>query len=751
MGRGGTTRRGRPGLRCGALVLLVSAWSWAQAPAAPAEAAQPEGVAKGEDGMLRVQVGEYTVEGRCPWLRADRFADRSVDVWQWYMHGIVDSFATPLSWEQLLSEGQLEGDWLDGDVLLRGCPYRASLMPSLRLDAGEGLLCGKALLGEDSLGELAGKTVRVFVWLSAEDTGQGGSLWSSAPRMDVFLVGLAGIAAFPYRGAMATRGSFPWHCYYRDVELPAAGDLTEDAYSEVLKDGIKRSRGLYLRLENPVSGRAWFSVPSWEVVEKGTEATAERIQDPITGSAAPHSRLDELPVHLCSAKVMHHGLVPGYAWQFLAGARGGAPNVPPVLTREGFDTYLAGVARQDAHHMLNGLARLPEWYHAGTRFGLLPEHDEGWLAHVAEAMQAAQDAETGYWGTLAFPRSMAMTAAVVERMFGADAIVRSDREAVKLPWLSCGAAGIPRADAIVESVLRMQVTLPDSRRSKGAWSRVAGNGVREQDLALDSACSLAATADAVYLLRRCAASMPPATRTRIDRAVREAMAHVWQSCLQPNGLWKQVETDPGPRDAGSMGRLLDASPLLEHRVNPVVPPPEIAEIPPVRKGRIVIRWLKPADAAVALRVYVAPVGTDPGSLREDSLAAIIQKSDGDVRTMDPVAAALAMRKAARDPWGTTWSAGTGGYTEWKLGLLPRRLPIALDSGPVTLTLAKPRESHVFVCSVNGYGELSRAVPVPIAVAPEEEAEETVEENAEATEPTPAEDGKAGEAEGGGTW
>ena len=696
----------------------------AAALAAPAEAAPAAPAAPPAQPVpSKVQAGTYVVEGQGPWTAVDRLTARPPELWVAYMHGVIDLFATPASWEELLAEGQPTDTWLDKATPLKGNPYRSSSMPSLRLTANQELVTGKALISAARLRELAGKTVRVFVWMSAADCGQGLYLWNAVPRLDLILTNAAGHVVTAVPGVMATRGTFPWHCYYREALIPELATQLESDSGTALPDGLTRAGGLYLRAVNPASGTAWFSTPSWEVVDATTTYALADLQDPATGSTAPSARYDELPVHLCSPQVCYRNAAPSYEWAFLVGASQGATGVPNVLAKEGLEAYLT-VARRDPHHLIQGLARLPEWYHTGTVFKCLPATEPDWLALLGSRMVAAQDADSGFWGYEKEPRSLAVTAAVVQRMFGGDAFKRADRPLSPQPWLACGELPLPNPERIVKTVLSLQGTVGDKRHIKGGWSAVATNYASAEQIAAEASCSLAASADAVFLLRRGAEGLPPALQLRRDRAVREAIEHAWAACLLPSGLWKQSSRDAAPTVGGVMARLIEASPLLEFRTLPALELPRLAEEVTADQGLVKIECPTPTPEAVAVRLYLAPAEVTPEKLTDQYLAGIIQISDGDVRTMDPLAAVLTMRRQARVLWGVGGFEEYG-YSTWKLSQLPATLPISLKGQPVTIALPKDGKVLLYACNVNAYGETSRPLSIRVKAG----------ENADATTPT----------------
>jgi len=665
---------------------------------------------------VRTQVGTYTVESSGPWTTAERLRPRPPELWQVFMHGVIDHFAKPAAWDDLLSKEQPAETWLDKDWLLQGNPFRSSTVPSLKLGPGQVLVTGKPLVPAERLRDLPGKTVRVFVWMSGKDTGQGRYLWDAVPRADVLLTDGTGKVVSSWQGLMATRGTFPWRCYYRDITLPDPARPVAELVTTDVGDGLARTRGVYLRLTNPASGTAWFSTPSWEVVGLANTYAPGDLQDPFTGSMAPNPWYDELPVHLASPSVRYRGTDPAYAWAFLGGRARGAANVADVTTKAGLEAYLKMVAANDPHHLVHGMARLPEWLHAGLVFKCLPPTEPDLLAFLGERVRAGQDAQTGFWGYAQAPQSMAATAAIVERAFGGSAFKRADKTATVQAWLTCGEAPLANTEAIAKTVLGLQATADEAKRTKGGWTGTAMTSADTALVAMDRNCSLAATADAVFLLRRCAEGQSPALQTRCERAVREAVEHVWATCLQPSGLWKQSEGDLAPTMGGVMARLIEASPLLEFRVSPQIRAPQVPEAVTPADGVVRIAWTAPGEEAVSLRLYVAPEGVTADKLGDQYLAGVLCKADGeDVRVLDPMVTVLAMRRQGRLQWGPA-GFDEGGYTAAKLKGLPDPLPTTMKGEPLAVALPRDKAVALYACAANAYGEVSRPVVIAIKSA-----------------------------------
>jgi hypothetical protein len=639
----------------------------------------------------------------------------------------------PIPWENLLGEKQPPLKWLEAAAVI-DLPVKVSPIPALRLEGGASILTGKPLLGSEQLSALCGKTIRVFVWMRGEGVGEGDNLWSAAPSIQLLRYGMEGSVLDRYDFGARTRGTFPWHCYSLDLHVPELleresvsaaetkkaeavesaeaeteeGAAAEDKGEGGKKDGeeadeaekdetkpaeeptsekqgpaavaaVYRTTGLYVHLANPSSGTAWFSTISWcEVDEDGTYSLAER-QDPVSGSLAPNPRFDELPLHFVFGKPLQPA---AYRWNFLRGDKGGAAGVPDITSNDGFTNYYRTVACTDFGHMINAVSLLADWYSFGLTFKTLPPLEAGWIENVGQVVLEGQNEKNGFWGYSDVPASMALTAVFVERLFGAKGIPRSDRDAIDRPWLSFDGAPLPRAAAIIDTVLAMQRPLADDRREKGAWDRLAFDFKTSGEPDDGTTCSLPVTSNAVSLLRRALPYAPASYQTKVDRAVRSALRYVFDHNVESDGLWRQLDTDRRPSSSAYMFRLLEASPWLERRTAMSLLPPEL--VPPQAKGGVfAFSWQKPDSQSVSARVYAVPKGTGSDKVNESHLLAVLQKDGTGFHTMDPLLAMRLMRRAAESRWGETGGEGATPYIDWKLGLLPKTIAASTNGQPVT--------------------------------------------------------------------
>ncbi len=715
--------------------------------------------AEGEDEVdySKIQVGEFAIFNNNPGQPRIRKETRDPQLWRFFMHGVADFFAKPVPWSQVFGGEQDPARWLDPATVVR-TPVKVSPMPSLKLGAGQSLFLDNALIPSEELDELKGTGIRVFVWMQATDAGMGGDLWNDPPGMDLVRIGLDGRAVQTVPASMKTRGTFPWHCYYSDIWVPrelgapeggsqdVSGTEVEDAEGDGEKSAPEkyRSKGVYIRLFNPVGGTVWFSNLSWEKLTAENTYDLMEKQDPITGSMAPNPQFDELPLHLC------WGQGQRYRWQFLLGRQGGAAGIPDLSSVAGFKNYYLNTAKKDVHHLLLGVRNLADWYHHGSRLGLLPAFQEKWLQGVREVIVADQDEASGLWGYEGSPKSVAVTYAFVEGLFGATRIRRTDRKPISMPWRAFSGGDVPRALQIADTVLGMQASVEPGSREKAGWGLFAYDFREEGELEPPVRCSLAATANAMYLLRLCSPHLGRSYQSRVKEAIGQATDYVLKHCLTPSGLWRQSDVEARVTSPAFMPQLIEATYLLERRTVISLKSP-VVEVPPVVKKRFSITWKDPDSAAVSLRVYAPPKDVLPEDLDEQHLVGIIQRTGEGLLEQDPLLMVRTMRNAAKDFWGLPWSGGLLEYTVWKMGLLREDLVVANRAEELTVKLEDPQAVALYVETANAKGECSRPVKVPFTVReplPGEDDEEEGEGEGE------AEGGEAEEEEeddGGAAW
>ncbi|MBR0460095.1 MAG: hypothetical protein IJJ26_12730, partial [Victivallales bacterium] len=354
-----------------------------------------------------VNIGDYSVEnlvlpnklGISPINKDNRST-----LWNTFMHGIADSHSTIVPWQVL--DGAQKAVLVDDAI---HSSLKNSTLPAIKLEGGKRLVLIKPILSPLELYSMRGDTIRLFVWLKAQDAGRDTDLWSGAPRLTATINDGNGNTAAVFESPFKTRGSFPWHCYYMEIkvpmtlaapaakpaqttetplvtaEVPAEGENTaqpvegeapaanaEDeagladlASSFVGKENtpvvetVPEEGGLFLTLENPFSGTVWFSTLSWQRISDADSfdnlEKRQNFLDPTLGTFAPNPQFDELPMHL------FFDLPKSTPWKFLKGNR----VMEDITTINGLDTYFNS-ALNDWFHLVHAVPFLASVYNNGT-------------------------------------------------------------------------------------------------------------------------------------------------------------------------------------------------------------------------------------------------------------------------------------------------------------------------------------------------------------------------------------------------
>jgi len=665
-------------------------------------------------------VDGYTILNGAKWIPGSRKMGRSKKLWTVYMHGIVDHFAAPIGWKALLGNDTRAAKLLDSGTLLSAVPFKRTNMPSLRLSAGQSFVAPLPLPVD------TGGRVRVFLWAMGNGERTVGRSWHSLAGVDLALRDASGKTIKSRSTALGMKGSFPWHCYYVDFcargPAPESRAAAPDGGKEQGAEGTEKSSkgGHFLRFYNRTNGTMWFSALSLEVVGEDNTYTNDEMQDPASGSLSPNPMYDSLPLHLCAP------MGKLFEWRFFQGAKVGLQgHTLDITTKAGLSTYLKDVASGDPHQLSYAVSALPTWFCYGTELQLLPKFEAGWLEALGKGVAALQNRETGLWGYAGCPGSVAVTWHIVDGVFGAERVPRRDRPDIAAAWRSAGSTDLPNAARLVDSVLSMQESyrVRGGRSVRAGWSLSAyhapGHAVAG---ASKEHCSLAATANAISLLRLAAGHAGKAYSSRVESAVRDALRYVLDKCVTADGLWKQSDTDRSPTNDGFIPRLIDATPYLERRTLATVPKPDV-KASPVRKGVAELQWLSPPDRCVSMRIYCVPVGTEATAITESHLVGIVQRGTGKLPEVDPLILVETLRAASGQRWGTRWDCfGEQAYLTWKLGLLPESLALTVGGAPIRITVGKPGEKEVFVAGVSWYGEESPLRKIELVDLADGEAE-----------------------------
>lgn len=715
--------------------LLAASWLAAQEPA-PARALPAEML----PGPLALQASKVVLGGNWvgqqgPWTSDERKAQRAAPLWQLYMHGVVDFFATPIAWEALLGPEQTHAQWLDPASLL-STNIKKSTLSALKLSSGDSILLAKPLPLPPQLAST--DSVRVFVWMKALDANgheESEVLPTRTPSLEIVASDADGRTLAVHPGPMRTRGTFDWHCYYLDVPLGVAPGSHSAAPADIALTDLTakppRAALLSVRLRNPTGGTVWFSTLSWELLgTPGNTYAPEDLQDPVTGSLAPFPAMDELVVHLLAGRAY------AYPWQFFHGAAGGARNLPDLTSADSMRSYLVQASKTDTTGSLGGGVFLGPWLYAAGQHPKQLELSADWAKAFRGTVLSLQDAKTGFWGTSLCPTSMAATARVVENLWGGPALPRHGLTIPARPWLSYGGDPVPGAKTIVETVLDSRSRRKAGGLDVGAWGGLAYEW-RNAGEAEEEMCSLAATRNAFVLLRLASARLGEADRTRVEAALMAAWRSVFRLCLMEDGLWKLGARDAEPTLPAFLPQILDLAPWLEERTDNALPTPNVVGKANAQQ-KLEFIWSDPVPAVQSIRIFAAPKATAMKDVRLAQLVGIVERERVTVWTMDPVHVAGVVRDAARGRWGVDVGAGP------EVPLLADRLAVydrlkgavATTTAPLVVELADPQTLAFYAASVNAEGVQSPLVPVEVAgiVVPEVKPEEPeVQEEAPAAD------------------
>ena len=673
-----------------------------------------------------IEIGRYRIDNL--WQDKERKKGEVVaDDWRHFMHGIKDAFSYPFAWEQFIDEKQAK--FLDRATTLE-TEVKVSNVPPVKLKGGESLIPVKPLLDLTKLAQFRGTTLRFFVWIKAEGTGQGVSLWEGAPSVTFYLKDSQGTLVDTYPPLFNTRGSFPWFCYYMDVPIPyglstgAVAPATpvteavneaegsdvvswakliglntteEEAASSSDEVRLPAAGGLYVQLENPTSGTAWFSTISFGQLHNGKQPPREMLADPVSGSLAPNPDYDELPMHI------YFGLANLRKWNFLKGN-----NVFGDLTRiEGLNAFLKQ-AENDWSYMLHAVPYLVSMYNVGIQQEQTPEFEKGWLETLGTWLESMRDEGTGLW-KLNGRSSLELTEAIMGNCYEAEDVPRPDAVAAQTEWLSIGGKPVTDAAKMAEAVLDAQERDPKNPDVLAGWTRYAfkQNTLKASD-PVRRAFELCSTNAAVSILNQCLPLVNDALKRRIRDSVKGAWDYAMRTVFRNDGKWYQsdaVQQLDGPAFALD---FLDGTQWLEPRVVSSVAVPKL-KVAFGANDSATVTWLEPADNAVSVRIYALAKGAEGTDLPVRQLAGVIQKAPKGLKGMDPLLAVRQICTAGKETWGITPEMAGADYIAKKMSDLAPRLKVAKG---LELQVTKPADmSDVdwWAVAVGPYGEMSKPV------------------------------------------
>ena len=723
-----------------------------EATAAPA--ADPWKITKSQKGRV-LEIGSFRIENTIVpgWNGESSLTDATrPQLWRSFMHAVTDEQATPLAWQPLSSKpDELPLDDAPIDLL-----FKKSTLPALKLAGKNPLALDQPVLDSAALQKLRGQTLRFFVWIKAEQVGQKADLWDGAPRVSFIINDGTGATVATAHSTFKTRGTYPWFCYHVHVDIPLVlapppapkaaetenaettnegeesadkpATTTEPAADEnlvaevsldddllgsqekkvTLKPLVPPVGGLYIVLENPASGTAWFSTLSWQRIPRKDalmDATARKAKtDPKYGSLAPNAEYDELPMHLIG------GLSEDAKWTFLKGNKA----FKDLTSTDSAIDYINANA-DDWLHAIHAIPYLIYVWSNGTLLKTAPDFEEGWSQKVIAVIRERQDATTGFWLVKGRPNLLA-TWTMAANAFHPTQTPRPGATVRPTPWLAVDGGTLPHPGEIISTLLKEQRTSP-RRRVKGGWNNYIFQPASLEAPGQNSACDIAATTAAVRLLAQCAPLAEPEDAAKANAAIQFAWSYIFNHMIYKNGVWLKSEADDTSTTPSTLFELLDATPWLAIRVNPKLAAP-LAEAKVDEKGKISVVW-QPAPQLVSLRVYVAPATVKDEELGEQHLLGVLQPNgDKQLQQKDPLDAARVLAAAALTRWGITPASEGANYIASRLESIPKTTKfLAADRGDFQPVLGK-EPLAIRLAGVTAYGEhtpfLTVSTPVPAA-------------------------------------
>ncbi len=737
-----TAQAADPAIDLPALLATEGAAANPDAAAAPAELAAPEPVVSatgrvvlfGKDRVDNV----WVPEGRGQLLPAP-----DASFWRCFMHGQTDVFTRIVPWQTVLAPEQVQLLDSAGTVDTK---FKKSTLPSLRIAGVANVVPAKPLIGLEQLEKLRGRMIRVFVWIKGKDTGAGAALWHSAPTVSLHLKDANDKLVHESTGIFRTRGTFPWFCYYVDMPIYVALKTTPDvveaaaatetpaeapednlgSFADLLKndDGgngdpeqtddfqvaLPAGGGLYVSLNNPQSGTAWFADLSWkEINSRDTFANVllkEQRVDPQTGSLAPNPDYDELPMHV------FFGLSKNKPWNFL----GGTASLPDLSRNQQLEAYMETV-EGDWMHMLQAVPYLVYIYNTGQILKCTPAFEDGWSQRLLQRLQRLQDPRTGLWTVNDRP-NLLVTRRIAENSFHTHNFLRGDRPEHPTPWLCVNNTPLPMATQLCENILKVQ------RRDMGG-TKLAGWNIyafQPDDLAApgqDNRGDLCATDAAVNTLRQALPLLPLAQQKEVQEAIYGAWEFVLGRLVQPNGLWRQQDGDVRVSHPRFFYSFIEATPWLEFRQNGEAAP--TLSIDFITSSHLRIGWPKPPSRYVAVRIYMAPGDLPQSDLREEHIVAIIQPNSSNLLAFDPLLAMQSIAKAGQERWGVTPESEDALYTAEKLRQLSPKVQVVPRGKQADIIIPAPEggqsPNKLYAAAINRYGEMTSWLVLPDAPPP----------------------------------
>ena len=374
------------------------------------------------------------------------FADnRPAELWRDYMHGIVPDKAIKIPADEIVKRNPQSAKFLSRQELLKGeLSFRITNKSNLTVTLPV------------KIADMKGNKIRLFYWCKGVRAGYNNG-WH-APWLVLIARNAAKKNLFTFPAWFHTIGTYPWHCYYVDIFIPAA--TAEFAVNFYTPNGV-----------------AYFSGFAWEKVTKENTYSNNYKQCPTTGSLAPNVYYDQMPEH------MTRGYGTKYPFRWFLGKKIGLIGQPDdITTLAGFTNYFKTKGIKQPEHMNHGLLHLADAYRLGKRLNLLPPVEDGWLENFGKLLVEAQDPVTGYWHD-GRRLSLGATFHLLNMHFRYHELKRSDRPDIIKPGMDIGTKTVPHADEMIKQTLKQQSTWrdPQGNLRKAAWNTAAYNITNEPD------------------------------------------------------------------------------------------------------------------------------------------------------------------------------------------------------------------------------------------------------------------------------
>jgi len=641
-----------------------------------------------------------------------------------FMHCATDEKATDLDLEALLTDSQRK--YIDVTAKL---PDQAKNKGAILKLGNEVIQLANQVLPAEVLQENRGEIIRFHIWIKADENTAEKNLWNGAPSLLFKLYDDNGNQVASVASSFKTRGTYPWHNYYVDLQLPRnfalSGKVKASTNSDSLlnilgmNSDVKNTQpGLYLTLTNLGGGTAWFGGMTYERIDAKAHNRSDKWLDDATASMAPNPQYDELPM------MLFFGLDTKLPWRFLEGNAA----YKDIRSIEGVKAYLAS-AKDDWFQMQKGVARLPYLFVTADVLQLTDGFEEGWMDAIRYDLEAAQDSKTGFWTINGTP-NLLVTYALVTQCFSPMSINHADRKATPTPWNATSPEATVRfAAEMVKTLLAERVT------DTPAWNNFAFQGKDIPGVA--NKTDLLATSAAVQLLVRAKEQLTPEDKEYdlAENAIKAAYEYAIGTYVLKNqkNLWRDNSaTGSIALSPEGMFELFDVTSVLENRINDSLPLPKVSC---ERKGgaglgKAIDSWDGSDKELVAVRIYAAPDEVNPSLLSEKHLIGVLEKPNAAPKAQDPLMLVYRMANAAKLQWGVTPMDFGAEYVTEKLANLAKflggtkRLTVGTTGEKsVTMNVASPiafgypedeAESvniKIYAAGVNAFGEVTRCIPL----------------------------------------